>query len=87
MKIQLRYFMTLLLMMVVSVGWCETKTEGFEKKARVQIFKVPLKSPQPVVIVESDGRFTMERLAPKIAFQAIILQPCAFTTKKLSMAI
>ena len=33
MKIQLRYFMTLLLMMVVSVGWSETKTEGFEKKS------------------------------------------------------
>ena len=30
---QLRYFMTLLLMMAVSVGWSETKTEGFEKKS------------------------------------------------------
>ena len=33
MKKNLRYFMTLLLMMVASVGWAESKTEGFEAKA------------------------------------------------------
>lgn len=32
MKKNLRYFMTLLLVMVASVGWAESKTEGFEAK-------------------------------------------------------
>ena len=45
MKIQLRYFMTLLLMMVVSVGWSETKKEGFEKKTTGSKFQSTFEVP------------------------------------------
>ena len=53
MKKQLRYFMTLLLMMVVSVGWCETVVKWVETAPE------NLKTGDVVVIVDQTSKKAM----------------------------
>ena len=53
MKKQLRYFMTLLLMMVVSVGWCETVVKWVETAPE------DLKTGDVVVIVDQTSKKAM----------------------------